>query len=361
MKRKVVVCPDSFKGSISSYDACVAMEKGLFDCEVIKIPIADGGEGTLDAVAKDVVTQNVTGPDGQKIFARYGVSGGTAVVEMAEAAGLIKTVKKCAGTATTYGVGELIKDALSRGISEVLLTVGGSATNDGGCGMMAALGVKFIGKNGQFVPTGFTLSDIEKIDISAVDTRLFDTKISILTDVTNTMVGKNGATYVYGRQKGATDDDLQLLERGMVHLADVIEITCGKDVRNIAGSGAGGGIASMLIAFFDNVSIVSGIDAVLDAIDFDKKIKGADLIVTGEGRLDAQSLQGKAISGVCRRAGDIPVYCVAGCVEGDREYLKSLGLEDIFVLTDICDDTDYCIANAGQLITKIVDKIPRSC
>ncbi len=360
MKRKVAVCPDSFKGSISSYDACMAMEKGLFDCEVIKIPIADGGEGTLDAVAKDIVTLEVTGPDGQKIPARYGVSGDTAVIEMAEAAGLTKTAKKCAGTATTYGVGELIKDALSRNISDILLTVGGSATNDGGCGMMSALGVKFLGKNGEFVPTGFTLSDIEKIDISEADSQLFNTKISILTDVTNTMVGKNGATYVYGRQKGATDEQLEILERGMVHLADVIENTCGKDVRSIAGTGAGGGISSMLIALFNNVRIVSGIEAILDTIDFDSRIKGADLIITGEGRLDMQSLQGKAISGVCRHAGKIPVYCIAGCVDGDREYLKSLGLADIFALTDICDDTEYCISHAAQLITKIVDKIPRA-
>jgi len=360
MKRKIVVCPDSFKGSISSADACAAMERGLADCEVIKIPIADGGEGTLDALAKEFITLEVCGPQNEKITARYGISGKTAIIEMAEAAGLTKTDIRDAGTATTYGVGELIKDALSRGVTRILLTVGGSATNDGGCGMMAALGAAFYGKKGEFIPTGISLADIESIDLSRLDMRLADTETVILTDVTNTMLGENGATHVYGRQKGATDEQLDAIERGMVKLADIIQKTSGRDVRNIAGTGAGGGIASLLIAFFDKVSIRSGIDAVLDEVEFEKRTAGADLIITGEGRLDIQSLQGKTVSGVCRRAGNIPVYCIAGCVDGDREELKALGLADIFALTDICDDTDYCISHAGQLITKIVDKIPHA-
>lgn len=360
MKRKVVVCPDSFKGSISSIDACDAMEKGFADCEVVKIPIADGGEGTLDAVAQKIFPLRVTGPDGTAVDARYGMQKTTAIIEMAEAAGLVKSTRKNPLYATTYGVGELINHALLQGAERILLTVGGSATNDGGCGMASALGVDFYRDGRVFVPKGHDMADIEKIDISRVNPALFNTEIVILTDVTNTMVGPNGATHVYGRQKGASEGDICLLEQGMIHLADMIQKTCKKDVRNIEGTGAGGGIISLLVALFDNVRITSGIDAVLDMVDFDKKIEGADLIVTGEGRLDFQSLCGKAISGVCRRAGDIPVYCVAGCVEGDREHLKSLGLADIFALTDICDDTEYCILNAGQLITKIVDKIPRA-
>lgn len=359
MKRKIVLCPDSFKGSLSASEVCHAMAAGLSDCDVVKVPIADGGEGTLDALAKSVVTLDVTGPDGDKVSARYGIRDGVAVIEMAEAAGITKTNKKSALTATSYGVGELIKDALDKGITDIMLTVGGSATNDGGCGMMAALGVKFFGKNGVFVPTGGTLCDIEKIDVSDVDKRLYGIKITALTDVTNPMVGKTGATLVYGRQKGADDDALLYMERGMVHLGDMLEALCKREVKAVAGAGAGGGLLAFFIAFF-NIKMKSGIDAVLDMLDFDSIIRDADILVTGEGKIDIQSLYGKAISGVCRRAGKIPVYCVVGTVGDDRETLRSMGIADIFALTDICDDPDYCIQNASELITKIIDKIPRA-
>lgn len=359
MKRKVVLCPDSFKGSLSASDVCRAMAAGLLDCDTVSVPIADGGEGTLDALAKSVVCLEVTGPDGDRVSARYGIRDDVAVIEMAEAAGITKTNKKSALTATSYGVGELIKDALDRGMKSIMLTVGGSATNDGGCGMMAALGVKFFGKNGAFVPTGGTLADIEKIDMSGVDKRLYDTQITALTDVTNPMVGKDGATFVYGRQKGADDDALLHIERGMVHLGNMLESLCKREVKTVAGAGAGGGLLAFFIAFFD-IKLRSGIDAVLDTLDFDSVVKDADIIVTGEGKIDVQSLYGKAISGVCKRAGNKPVYCVVGTVGDDRQTLKSMGIADIFALTDICDDTDYCIQNASELITKIIDKIPRA-
>ncbi len=368
MKRKVVICPDSFKGSISATDAAKSIAKGLLasvDCEVLCLPIADGGEGTLDAlVHNEKIAVCVTGPYGKKVTAEYGILNSTAVIEMATAAGLTleEKSKRCVKKATTFGVGELIKDALSKGCKKILLTVGGSGTNDGGCGMFSALGAHFFDKNGkEFLPVGESLCDIEKIDVSGVDSRLLECEITIATDVKNTLTGSDGATYVYAKQKGATQDELDFMERGMLHYAYVI----GKDVASIEGSGAGGGLAVPLLAYC-NAKICSGIDAVLDAIDFENKIGDADIIITGEGKIDRQSLFGKAISGVTKAANkkNIPVFCFVGCVGDDKEQLKSLGICDIYALADIAPDAEYSMAHAGQLLydiakdnaLKIIDK-----
>ncbi len=368
MKRKIVIAPDSFKGSISAYDAAKSIARGLecaVDCETVIVPIADGGEGTLDALIKDSekITVNVCGPYKKRVDACYGISGDCAVIEMAQAAGLTlqNESERCVKNATTYGVGELIADALSRGVKKILLTVGGSGTNDGGCGMFCALGAKFFDKeNNEFVPTGATLSDIEKIDVSAVDKQLLDTQITIATDVKNTLTGEDGATYVYARQKGANDDELALMEAGMCRYAELVG-----DAADIAGAGAGGGLAVPLVAYC-NAKICSGIDAVLEANDFENKIEGADLIITGEGKIDRQSLFGKTISGVTRLAQqkNIPVFCFAGCVGDDKEALKALGICDIFALADITPDPDYSMTHADELLyniardnaLKIIDK-----
>ena len=356
MKHKIVICPDSFKGSISASDAAEAIANGLksIDCEVLCMPIADGGEGTLDALVKgEKITVNVMGPYGKRIDAEYGILNGTAVIEMATAAGLTlqNADERSVKNATTYGVGELIKDALSKGVKKILLTVGGSGTNDGGCGMFCALGGKFFDKKGrEFVPAGKTLCDIEKIDISDVDKRLFNCEITIATDVKNTLTGKDGATYVYARQKGATDDDLLLMEAGMCHYAEVV----GNGVASVKGAGAGGGLAVPLLAYC-GAKICSGIDAVLKAVEFEKAIEDASAIITGEGKLDRQSLFGKTISGVVNIAKkkDIPVFCMVGCVGDDKEQLKSLGLCDIFALSDIAADPEYSMTHADELLCKI--------
>lgn len=369
MKHKIVVCPDSFKGSISAKNAADSIARGLseaLDLEVLCLPIADGGEGTLDALVTDdrKITVTVCGPYNKKVDACYGVLGERAVIEMAAAAGLTlqNESDRCVKNATTYGVGELIKDALCRGCKKILLTVGGSGTNDGGCGMLAALGGRFLDKDGkEFLPVGATLCDIEKIDLSGLDKRLYDCEFTVATDVKNTLTGSDGATCVYARQKGATDDDLALMEKGMCHYADVI----GGGVATVAGTGAGGGLAVPLVAFL-NAKICSGIDAVLDACDFDNKIDGAAAIITGEGKLDRQSLFGKTISGVVRAADkkNIPVFCIVGCVGDDKEELKSLGVCDIFALTDISPDPQYSMTHADGLLyvlskdnaLKIIDK-----
>ncbi len=368
MKHKFVICPDSFKGSISAADAAKSIAKGLsetVDCEVVCLPIADGGEGTLDALSNgEKITVSVTGPYGKKVTAEYGILNGTAVIEMAQAAGLTlqKESERCVKNATTFGVGELIKDALSRGLKQILLTVGGSATNDGGCGMFSALGGRFLNKDGrEFLPVAATLCDIDKIDVSCVDTRLFECEITIATDVKNTLTGSDGATFVYAKQKGASDDDLTLMEKGMCHYAEVI----GGDIAKVKGAGAGGGLAVPLLAFC-NAEICSGIDAVLNAIDFKNKIEGATAIITGEGKLDRQSLFGKTISGVVNAAKEkgIPVFCFVGCVGDDKDGLKSLGVCDIFALSDIAPSPEYSMTHADELlytlardnILKIIDK-----
>ena len=373
MKRKIIICPDSFKGSISAKDAAFAIADGLkssVDCDTVCIPLADGGEGTLDAlVTGDKINVTVTGPYGKKVNAEYGILNGTAVIEMATAAGLTlqKKSERRVKNATTYGVGELITDALSRGCKKILLTVGGSGTNDGGCGMFCALGARYFDKNGkEFMPVGATLCDIEKIDASDVDKRLFDCDITIATDVKNTLTGKDGATLVYAKQKGATDDELAFMEAGMCRYADVV----GHGVSTIEGAGAGGGLAVPLLAYA-NAKICSGIDAVLDAADFNTKIEGADAIITGEGKLDRQSLFGKTISGVVRLAKQkgIPVFCMVGCVGDDKEELKSLGLCDIFALSDIAPDPEYSMTHADGLLyniardnaLKIIDKACDKC
>jgi len=367
MKAKIVICPDSFKGSISAKNAADAIARGLLaacDCKAVCLPIADGGEGTLDAlVTGGKITVGVNGPYGKKGKAEYGILGDTAVIEMAQAAGLTlqDEDKRRVKYATTYGVGELITDALSRGVKKLLLTVGGSGTNDGGCGMFCALGGRFFNRFGQqFMPTGATLCDIEKIDSSGLDKRLSDIQITIATDVKNTLRGADGATYVYARQKGATDDELVQMEAGMCNYAALVG-----DAADTEGAGAGGGLAVPLLAFC-NAKICSGIDAVLDAIDFENKIDGAQAIITGEGKLDRQSLFGKTISGVVRAAKDknIPVFCMVGCVGDDREQLKSLGLCDIFALSDVAPDPQYSMTHADELLyniardnaLKIIDK-----
>ena len=365
-KIKIVIAPDSFKGSISAQDAALAIEKGLKsahqkDIELVTVisPIADGGEGTLDALTTKAqrVSVEVTSTNKKRINAQYGAVGDTAIIEMARAAGLTLTPEneRNASLATTFGVGEMILDALNNGYKNILLTVGGSGTNDGGCGMFAALGARFSDKNGNcFIPTGATLDKIANIDVSHLDKRLYGREFIIATDVKNILCGKTGATYVYGRQKGADDAMLDKMETGMIHYASLLKEKCGKDVACIEGCGAGGGLATPLLAFL-NARIQSGIEAVLDTVRFDKLISDADAIITGEGKIDAQSLYGKAISGVANAAKKygIPVYCFVGCIGGDKKELLTLGISDICALSDIAPSAEYSMAHADELLEKL--------
>ena len=368
---KILIAPDSFKGSISAADAAAAIARGLerntqlgTDPEVLCIPIADGGEGTLDALVPpaDRSAITVTGTDGRPVEAAYGHIGSTAVIEMARAAGLtlVAEEERSALTATTLGVGELILDALEQGYRDFLITVGGSGTNDGGCGMLSALGGRFYDAAGNlFVPTGGTLQNIAKIDTVAVDKRLFDCSFTIATDVKNPLLGPNGATNVYARQKGADDAALAQMECGMAHYAALLREACGKDVASIPGCGAGGGLSAPLLGFL-NAEIRSGIDAVLDAVDFEAKLQGAAAVITGEGKIDRQSLFGKAISGVCRAAAkaSIPVYAFVGCIGDDKPTLLSMGLADILATCDLAPDAAYSMTHAAELLEQLAAQLP---
>ena len=363
---KIVIAPDSFKGSISAADAAASIAAGLragigknAEIELLCLPIADGGEGTLDALVPpaDRITVRVTGTGGTPVAAEYGHIGGTAVIEMARAAGLtlVPEEKRSAMTATTRGVGELILDALDRGYRDFLLTVGGSGTNDGGCGMISALGVRFYDAAGQvFLPTGGTLQQIASIDTSAMDERLCACRFTIATDVKNPLLGAEGATLVYARQKGATEAELAAMEQGMSHYASLLETCCGKPVATVPGCGAGGGISAPLLGLL-HAELRSGIDAVLDAVDFDSGLAGADAVITGEGKIDRQSLFGKAISGVCRAAAaqGVPVYAMVGCIGDDKQLLLDMGLKDIFAIGDLAPDAAYSMAHADELLERV--------
>ena len=280
---KIVIAPDSFKGSISAADAANAIACGLragigqnAELELVLLPIADGGEGTLDALVPptDRIALRVMGTGGSTVTAEYGHIGGTAVIEMARAAGLtlVEEDKRSAMTATTKGVGEMILHALDQGYRDFLLTVGGSGTNDGGCGMISALGVTFYDESGRaFLPTGGTLHRIAKIDTSALDKRLADCRFTIATDVKNPLLGAEGATFVYARQKGATEAELAAMESGMAHYASLLEACCGRPVATVPGCGAGGGISAPLLGLLQ-AELRSGIDAVLDAVAFDSRL-----------------------------------------------------------------------------------------
>lgn len=364
---KILIAPDSFKGSISAEAAAAAIARGLSrryaDAELLSVPIADGGEGTLDALVPPAnrYTVRVTGTGGAPVLASYGHIGDTAVIEMAGAAGLtlVEEAHRRVADATTYGVGELIKDALDRGFRDFLLTVGGSGTNDGGCGMLTALGARFCKADGTaFLPTGGTLKEIAAIDTATLDLRLRACRFTLATDVKNPLLGPNGATYVYAKQKGCTDAELPALEAGMARYADVLRQACGKDVAVIPGCGAGGGISAPLLGFFD-AELRSGIDAVLDAVQFDRLLAGADAVITGEGKIDRQSLFGKAISGVCNAAGraGVPVYAMVGCIGDDKQTLLDMGLRDILAIGDIAPSPAYSMTHADELLEQLAQRI----
>ncbi len=366
MSKKIIICPDSFKGSLSARKAAESIAKGIerFDgeAEIVLLPIADGGEGTLDAMvsAGSRIKKTVRDPLGRYIEAEYGYAGDTAIIEMASAAGLclLGEDERSAADTSTYGVGELILDALDRGYRKLMITVGGSATNDGGSGMLEALGGIFYDKNGNQMTElcGRKLGQISKIDISNIDNRLFETEITFACDVTNPMIGERGATRIYGPQKGADAETLDMLESGMSNYADrLAEI--GTDVRSTPGSGAGGALPSPLLCIC-NAKIRSGIDSVLSALDFDEKLCGVDLVITGEGKIDRQSAFGKAISGVVHRAAErgIPVLALVGtCGEGAEE-LKSIGLTHIAAISDIAQTPEQSFTHAGELLEELASR-----
>lgn len=339
--KKCVVVSDSFKGTVSSREICAIAQQVIprhFPaCEVVCIPVADGGEGTVDcfiqAMGAQRVEVTVTNALGEKSAAAYARIGELAIIEMAAAAGLPQVgALRCPGTATTYGVGELIAHAVDSGCRKILLGLGGSATNDGGCGCAAALGVRFYDAAGQsFVPVGDTLGRIARIDTAKADELLRSVEITVMCDVTNPLYGPTGAAYVFAPQKGADAEKVKSLDAGLRHFGDVIRSQLGIDVSRMPGAGAAGGMGAGCVALLGGM-IQSGIDAVLDVTGFDRQLEGADLVITGEGRIDSQSADGKVVSGVARRtrAKGIPLIAIAGGIADSAGAVYDIGVSAMF-------------------------------
>ncbi len=335
----ILIAPDSFKGTLTAQQVCdiigQAFEDTIKDSKIIKLPAADGGEGLCACLHKimggEMISADVCGVFGEKITAEYlMLIDKTAVIEMAACAGLpLAGENKNPEKATTFGVGEFIKDAVSNGADRILLGLGGSATNDCGTGMAAALGFGFYNEGGKsFVPVGGTLADISRITLPE---NPIDIPVIAACDVENPLYGENGAAYVFAPQKGADENMVIRLDNGLRHIASVIEKSIGVDVAGIKGSGAAGGMGAGAVAFL-NAELKKGIDILLDTADFDKKAEWADIIITGEGRLDFQSINGKVISGVAQRGAKLSKKIIAIC--GSRgagaEEIKKLGISDLY-------------------------------
>lgn len=341
-----LILPDSFKGTLSAIEVCDIMEEAIgkrYPTANIKtIPVADGGEGTVDAFLKamsgEKIYVEVTNPLGEKIKGYYALlNDGTAIVEMAVCAGLPLIKDRLdPKQATTFGVGELILDAIKHNARKIILGLGGSATNDGGCGMAAALGVKFFNKQGRsFIPTGGTLLDIEKIDMSMLDEGIKQIDFVSMCDVDNPLCGQCGAAAVFGPQKGATPEMVDFLDKGLAHLATKIKEALGIEIKDLAGAGAAGGLGAGSVAFL-NSKLIKGIDIVLDTIGFEAMLKKTDMIFTGEGKFDNQSLRGKVVMGIARRCKpyNIPVIVVTGAIGDDIQDAYEQGIKAIFSINN---------------------------
>ena len=323
-KKKIVVISDSFKGTLSSLDICQLYEQELKDKYLLTcLPIADGGEGSLDAISKilDGHFVNIIVNDlyFNKIKTHYYVTADSAYIECASCVGLCLAKKdNNPGLVTTYGLGEQIKDAVNRGIKNIYVFLGGSASNDGGAGLACALGTKFfIDKNEEFIPTGLTLKDIKHIDNSKTKELVKNTNIVILSDVKSPFYGPDGAAYKFAVQKGASLEEVSELDNGLKHLSSVVKNDLGIDVSNMPGCGAAGGLGGGLVAFA-NGKIVSGIDTMLDLIGFDTTISDADIVISGEGKIDRQTLDGKVIDGVAKR-----------CLKQNKQLILVVGISEL--------------------------------
>lgn len=343
----LVFASDSFKGSLSSQTiAQILTEEAALafpGCGTASVPVADGGEGTLDAVQSALSGTrrrvNISGPlfapaQGEYLLLEHH----TALIELAQAAGLtmVPPSRRDPRYTTTYGVGELIRDALDQGCTTIYLALGGSATNDGGIGAMSALGIRFLDERGRELSgVGEDLEQVRHINRSGLHPKVADTKFIVMSDVTNPLLGRQGATYTFGPQKGADPQVLQQLEQGMDRYARLVSQTTGVSIATVPGGGAAGGMGAACLAFL-NAEIRSGIQTVLDLAGFDALLEQADLVITGEGRLDGQSVGGKAVSGIARRCQEkgVPVLAIAGSLGEGYEALLSQGVCGIMTLPD---------------------------
>lgn len=370
---RIVLAPDSYKGSLTAKEACNAMEKGirkiLPQAVIVKVPMADGGEGTLqsliDATNGHIFEHTVLDPLGKPVKAKFGImgDGDTAVIEMAEASGLNLIPKEQQNPlyTTTYGVGELITAALNSGCRKFIVGLGGSGTNDGGAGMVQALGGRLLDVQGNELPFGGgSLSHLKRIDLSGMDERLQSCTFTIASDVDNPLCGPNGASEVYGPQKGASPSMVQLLDANLAHYANIINVHLGIDVAIILGGGAAGGLGAGMIAFL-NASLQPGVELIIEAVGLAEELKGADLVLTGEGQCDFQTIRGKTPYGVAQTAQKwkVPVVIIAGSVGIGVEALYSCGVQSVFSMVDRPMSLEQAIAQAPELLMNATERIIR--
>ena len=367
---KIVIAPQSFKGSLSSRKVADAIALGLRrvlnDVELVLLPMADGGEGTVDALISatggDLRQNEVTGPLGNKIAACWGILGDetTAIIEMSAASGLtlVPPGRLNPMVTTTYGTGELIRAAIETGCRKLIIGIGGSATNDGGAGMAQALGASLQDKQGnELPPGGAALSQLQHVDISNLDNRLAACQITVASDVSNPLYGKQGASWVYGPQKGATDEMCRQLDEALENFATVIKHDLGIEVADMPGAGAAGGLGAGLVAFL-GAELRPGIDIVCETVDLSEHLKGADLVFTGEGRIDVQTVYGKTVAGVARRASTAgePVIAITGELAISNEELSRYNIETALSIAPGPITLEESLANASRLITEAAER-----
>ena len=370
---KVVIAPDSYKGCLSALEVAKAMERGVLSvfssAEVRKIPIADGGEGTVAALVTATNGQfrqtEVTDPLGNKIIAQWGILGDrrTAVIEMAAASGLplVPKEKRDPRFTTTFGTGELIQAALAEGLPKIIIGIGGSATNDGGTGMARALGVRFLNAAGQEVAAGGgSLAEICQIDTTGLDLRLKNTEIVVACDVDNPLCGTRGASAVFGPQKGATPEMVQQLDAGLAKYASCARQATGRDVAEKAGAGAAGGLGAGLM-FFTPAQLKPGVEIVLDAVGFSDIVRDADFVITGEGRTDFQTAFGKAPVGVAKvaKTHGVPVFCISGGLGEGADDVLAQGIDAVMSICDRPLSLEECMAAGAQLIEPAAARLSR--
>ena len=362
---KVVIAPQSFKGSISALDAARAMEQGVKrvfpDTETVLAPVADGGDGTLETLVEategDIRSATVTGPIGEPVEAEWGAlgDGETAMIEMARTSGLalLSLDERDPLRATTYGLGEIIREALDAGFRSFIVGIGGSATNDGGAGMAQALGVRLLDESGNDLPPGgAALAGLRKIDASGLDARAAASQFSVACDVSNPLTGPEGASAVYGPQKGATPELVEQLDGALGNFAEVVERDIGRSIDDVPGSGAAGGLGGGMMAFLDG-SLRAGVDIVLDQVGLNEQLEGADLVITGEGQLDFQTVYHKAPIGVAWRAKErgIPVIAISGSLGQGFEDVHPEGIDAVASIVCAPMSLDEASTRSGELIS----------
>lgn len=370
---KIIVAPDSFKGSVTALEAAKAIEQGLYrvfpDANIEKIPMADGGEGTVqslvDATGGHIRTEHVLGPLGNEVDAEFGIlsDGLTAVIEMASASGLtlVPTDKRNPLKTTTFGTGQLILAALEFGCRRLIIGIGGSATNDGGAGMAEALGVKFLKDDSTSIERGGEgLADLDSIDITDLHPAIWETETIVACDVNNPLTGPDGASHVYGPQKGANPEIVNTLDANLVHYDAILTRTLGNSFNNTPGSGAAGGLGAGLMAFL-KAELKLGIDIMIDAVNLRERMKGATLVITGEGQLDFQTAFGKTPVGVAKvaKSYNIPVIAIAGSIGEGAKDVYAEGIDAMLGIAQTPMSLEDAVSDAVPLIADTAEQAAR--